>query len=215
MSTFSNPTTSSNPPPLSAVMSVVPEYLLRWRRETGADQWDEMWQGVLHMDPPPNVPHQDLEGWLEYYFRRHWVPRTGGRVFHQVAVSPDGEAWTRNYRVPDLLLLLPDRFHLRRPSYLAGPPHVAIEIHSPGDEAHAKLPFYYELGVDEAWIIERDSWRPDLFVRGAAGFEPRAADADGWLRSPLAGAELSMPVSGRLALRLCGDDSTREEFTAT
>ncbi len=34
---------------MKAVMASVPEHILEWRRRTGADQWDEMWEGVLHM----------------------------------------------------------------------------------------------------------------------------------------------------------------------
>ena len=43
--------------------AVVPEIepgILDWRRRTGADRWDEMWDGVLHMPPMPNRSHQEL-----------------------------------------------------------------------------------------------------------------------------------------------------------
>ena len=30
------------------------------RRRRGADRWDEMWDGVLHMVPPPGSDHQTL-----------------------------------------------------------------------------------------------------------------------------------------------------------
>jgi hypothetical protein len=46
---------------MKAVMSEVPADLLAWRKRTGADRWDEMWEGVLHMPPMPNLEHQELE----------------------------------------------------------------------------------------------------------------------------------------------------------
>ena len=39
---------------MKAVIPEVPEYMLWERRRTGADRWDEMWEGVLHMAPAPN-----------------------------------------------------------------------------------------------------------------------------------------------------------------
>ena len=58
---------------MKAVMANVPEHILAWRRRTGADQWDEMWEGVLHMAPSPNRDHQDFEGALEFWLRLHWA----------------------------------------------------------------------------------------------------------------------------------------------
>ena len=46
---------------MKAVMPSVPPEILEWRKRTGADRWDEMWEGVLHMGPTPNYDHQDLE----------------------------------------------------------------------------------------------------------------------------------------------------------
>jgi hypothetical protein len=43
-------------------MARVPSDLLAWRKTTGADRFDEMWEGVLHMVAAPNREHQDLEG---------------------------------------------------------------------------------------------------------------------------------------------------------
>jgi hypothetical protein len=63
-------------------MSNVPPEILAWRKHTGADQWDEMWDGVLHMVPCPNCDHQDLEGALETWLRTWWAARTGGKVYH-------------------------------------------------------------------------------------------------------------------------------------
>ncbi len=46
---------------MCAVMAEVPADFLHERRQRGADIWDEMWEGVLHMPPAPNIEHQDFE----------------------------------------------------------------------------------------------------------------------------------------------------------
>ena len=50
---------------MKADIPVVPDELLEQRRRTGADQWDELWDGVLHMSPMPSPEHQELEYQLE------------------------------------------------------------------------------------------------------------------------------------------------------
>ena len=61
----------------------------------------------------------------------------------------DEERWTKNYRIPDLVLLTPDRFHIDKCDYMAGAPLVCVEIFSPDDESYEKLPFYASLGVPD------------------------------------------------------------------
>jgi len=36
---------------MKAVIAEVPEDILQQRKRTGADRWDEVWEGVLHMAP--------------------------------------------------------------------------------------------------------------------------------------------------------------------
>ena len=45
---------------VKAVLVEVPATLVEERRRTGADRWDELWEGELHMVPPPSGPHQRL-----------------------------------------------------------------------------------------------------------------------------------------------------------
>ncbi|MGE0606614.1 MAG: Uma2 family endonuclease [Pirellulales bacterium] len=205
--------TSDFSTPLRGVMPVVSDSFLEWRRSTGAGQWDEMWEGVLHMAPSPNRSHQDFEGWLEFWLRMHWVPRFGGRVYHQINVTPSADNWRKNYRVPDLVLLTPDRFHIDHNEFFCGPPAAVVEIHSLGDESYDKLPFYFSLGEPEVWIAARDTWRMEVFTRGEQEFVTQPAAADGWLRSPALGVEFLSQPANRLAVRLTGEDATREEFS--
>jgi Uma2 family endonuclease len=174
------------------------------RKQTGADQWDEMWEGVLHMPPAPNRDHQDLEGSLESYLRFYWAPTCQGKVYHQINVASIGD-WPNNYRIPDLVLLLPQRFAIDRNEYFEGGPDVVVEIHSPGDEAYEKLPFYRDLGVSEVWIIHRDSREPEIHILKRGRYKKQSPTAQGWVRSPATGVELA-GQKGKLALRLAGDD---------
>jgi hypothetical protein len=45
---------------MKAVLSPVPEHILRWRKRTGADRHDEMWEGVLHMGAMPTKGHENF-----------------------------------------------------------------------------------------------------------------------------------------------------------
>jgi Uma2 family endonuclease len=193
---------------MKAVMAQVPDFVLRWRKTTGADCRDEMWEGVLHLAPMPNRDHQLLEGNLEMWLRMHWARPFGNRVYHQINLASVG-GWTSNYRIPDLILLAPDRFHIDRNEYFEGAPTAVVEIRSPDDETMDKLSFYAQLGVPEVWIIDRDTKRPELHVLGGQGYQPAAPDQAGWLHSKATGVELRSAGEGAIELRLAGDESTR------
>jgi Uma2 family endonuclease len=196
---------------MRAVMSTVPPDVLALRKRTGADRWDEMWEGVLHMPPAPNLRHQDLEYLVECYLRRWCAPATGARVYHNVNVAAVG-GWPDDYRVPDLVLLSPESRATAQGEYVEGPPDVVIEIRSPGDETLEKLAFYARLGVPEVWVLDRDSKVPTLYALSAEAYETKAPDEHGWLRSEAAGIELRSAGRGRLWLRVAGDGSSREEI---
>ena len=198
-------------PPLRAVINNVPGFILDWRKTTGADQWDEMWEGVLHMAPSPNRQHQKFEFRLENWLESNWAIPNGCKVFHQINVSPGG-TWTKNYRTPDLVLITPDRFHIDRNEYFEGAPAVVVEIHSPGDEAYEKLPFYAALGTPEVWIIDRDSKLPEIHVLEGGTYRLVEATADGWFHSPLTDAQMRVVNPGKLTLRVAGDEATRQEL---
>jgi Uma2 family endonuclease len=174
---------------MRAVMAEVPADFLQHRSRRGADIWDEMWEGVLHMPPAPNIEHQDFEYELEAWLRTHWACERGRRVYHGVNVSPVG-GWPDDYRIPDLVLLAADCPAKNRGEWLEGPPTVVIEIHSPGDEALEKLPFYAKLGVPEVWIIDRDSRALEIYALRAGRQEPITPAPDGWLQSAATGIEL-------------------------
>jgi hypothetical protein len=45
---------------MRAVLVHVTDRELADRRAKGLDRWDEMWDGVLHIPPAPNVEHQHM-----------------------------------------------------------------------------------------------------------------------------------------------------------
>jgi Uma2 family endonuclease len=192
---------------MKAVMANVPEHILEWRHRTGADQWDEMWKGVLHMAPSPNRDHQDFELTLAMWLRLNWAIPNSCRVYTRINVAEAG-AWPDNYRIPDIVLLTPARFDIDHNEYFDGGPDAIVEIHSPGDEAYDKLDFYAKVGVREVWIIDRDTKRPELFELVGDEFQPQETDAEGWLRSNVAGVELRATAGEKLEIRIADRENT-------
>jgi Uma2 family endonuclease len=195
---------------MKAVMATVHPEILAWRKRTGADRYDEMWDGVLHMPPMPNRMHQDFEWGLETYLRLVWAAPREAKVYHQVNVASIG-GWPNDYRIPDLVLLLPERFAIDRNEYFEGAPTAVVEIHSPGDETYEKLPFYAGLGVRETWVIHRDTKEPEIHVLRGKRYRKQRISG-GWQRGPTTGIDLTLARPGKLAIRLAGDDSTRREL---
>jgi len=194
--------------PMKAVMSSIPPEILQWRKRTGADRWDEMWDGVLHMAPTPSWSHQDFEGAFETWLRAHVGRPRKVRIVHTLNLaSPNG--WPNNYRVPDLILFAPERDAINCDIYLEGAPDVVVEIESPGDESREKFPFYAALGVPEVWIIHRDTKDIDLFFLEAGAYRKKSCGPAGWVLSPFAGIEMRAE-EGKLLVRLQGDEATLE-----
>lgn len=85
-------------------MPVALPEVLRLRKQTGADRFDEVWDGVLHMPPAPSVDHQDTASGICAFFRGVWAARTGGVALVQANVStPD--RWDRDYRISDVAVM--------------------------------------------------------------------------------------------------------------
>lgn len=196
---------------MRVVFSDAPPDLEILRRKLGLDTWDEMWEGVMHVPPAPTAGHQDFSWHLETWLRTRWKVQTQGKVFHEVNLAMPGQ-WPGNYRIPDILLLLPDCFHINKGKFFEGVPSAVIEIHSPGDESYEKLPFYLQLGVPEVWIIDRDSKRPEVYVLQGDRYISVAPDADGWLLSPRLGLEARQVREGKLAIRLHGQATSVAEL---
>ncbi len=139
-----------------------------------------MWEGELHMVPPPSFGHQR---------RSARLLRTLGPLADDAGLEVVAEAGLydgpKSWRVPDLVVLRPDQATHRG---VEGGAVLAVEIRSPGDETDAKLAFYARFGVEELLIVERDSGSVTLLHPADGVFRPVAADEEGWLAGALGAA---------------------------
>ena len=119
------------------------EALLERRRRWGADRHDEVWNGVLHMNPAAHGRHariqQQVMGLLSP------LARAGG-------LTPLGETnlgGADDFRIPDGMLQRPGPDRLYSPTAA-----LVLEVVSPGDETWDKLAFYASHGVEELLIVD-------------------------------------------------------------
>ncbi|MBI4603202.1 MAG: Uma2 family endonuclease [Planctomycetes bacterium] len=195
---------------MKAVLSPVPEEILAWRKRTGGDRYDEMWEGVLHMAAVPTKKHDEFQWALRTFLKQRWARPRAGNIATMNVAPPGG--WPNDYRIPDLILWTKDRDPMDKDTHFEGPPNVAIEIRSPDDESYEKLEFYGRLGVEEVWVIDRDTKEPEVYVLKGRDYDLKPMDPSGWVLSDFAGVEMRPSGSGELRIRLRGDDSTLESL---
>ena len=196
---------------MRAIMSAISEDLLAWREQSGVDRFDELWEGVLHMNAAPHGDHQALQDDLREWLKHWWARPRNGRASCQRNVAKAGQ-WPHNYRIPDIVLMPPDRQHLDQGLFIAGPPLVVVEIRSPDDESLEKLPFYATLQVPEVWIIDRDAKSAQILVLEGEGYQAADVDREGWLTSPATEVMVRMTVVGRLAIRTTSSEASYREL---
>lgn len=165
------------------------------RRESGAERWDEVWEGVYVMPLLPNDEHQHvvskLTAVLEFVvgFPGLGLVRAGTNISDRL------EGWTKNYRCPDLAVFLNDTKAVNRGTYWYGGPDLAIEVVSRGDRSHEKLAFYEKVNTGELLLIDRQPWTLELYrlqERKLAAAGRSTPAEEGWLEI----------LAGRLRLRL-------------
>src|SRR5437588_6757840 len=162
--------------------------LIRERKRFGADRYDEVWNGVYVMPSMPSLEHQELVHDLGTIFDEV-VKRPGlGKVYPGVNVSDRGADWKKNYRVPDLVIVLKSSRAISHSTHVQGAADFLVEIESPGDDSEEKVPFYASLGVRELLLLHRDRRTlrllrhegQDLVLVKPAPFEGKP-----WLGSPV------------------------------
>jgi Uma2 family endonuclease len=163
--------------------------MLDERRRLGIDVRDEMWNGVVHMVPPPKDEHQGLSGDLYYVLyplakRRGLVPRMETGLFD----TDD------NYRVPDQLYRRPEHGSERG----AERAELVVEVRSPNDDTYRKLDFYAAAGVREVLVLHPDDRRAELFRLVDGRLLPVSA-ANGVVESDVLGVGLAT-VQGMLRI---------------
>lgn len=142
---------------MRAVIVNVQDSVLAERRRTGADLFDEMWEGVLHMVPAPSAAHQRLNAELLMALgplakARGLAPLVEANLYH----ADD------DYRVPDQLYARSEQLSERGAERAAV---LVVEILSPGDETYDKLDWYAAGGVDEVFVVDPDSRSAEVFAR--------------------------------------------------
>lgn len=137
--------------------------LLAEREVSGADRYDEVWEGVYVMSPMPNDEHQMLVGRLTRILDEVVADPGLGQVRPGINVSDRVEEWRTNYRVPDVAVFLKGSRAINHESFWLGGPDLAIEIVSPGDQTRDKLAFYADVATTELLVIERDPWQIEYY----------------------------------------------------
>jgi len=150
------------------------------RKSTGADRWDEVWDGVYMVMPLPNDEHQGIVSGLIYVFET-MIGRVGlGKVRPGVNVSDRDSDWEQNYRGPDVVVFLEQTTAVNRGAYWLGGPDFAVEILSKGDRSREKLDFYASVNVRELLLVDRYPWSLELyrFNNGALELVGRSTTED-------------------------------------
>lgn len=137
--------------------------IIRRRRALGLDRYDEVWNGVYVMSPIADNDHQEITGLFTWAIRDAIGRNSPTRVFPGANVSDQIDRWTKNFRVPDVLVFSPGNTAEDRGTHWLGGPDFAIEIVSRDDHSREKLEFYAKVGVRELLLIDRKPWRLELF----------------------------------------------------
>lgn len=132
------------------------EALIARRRATGADLFDEIWDGEYHMNPAPRISHARLDAELSAALR---PPARRHRLFPS---GPFNLGPVDDYRVPDHGLHRTELDVTWCPTAA-----LVVEVLSPDDESWEKLPFYAAHFVDE--VVIADPTQRRLTWLGLAG----------------------------------------------
>lgn len=137
--------------------------LIKQRRSLGHDRYDEVWDGVYVMSPHANNEHQGLAIKIAGIIQSVIDWNDLGTTFLGANVSNRHDDWTKNYRVPDVLVFSPQTSAIDRETHWLGGPELAVEITSPGERVLDKLDFYAATSTKELLVIDRKPWRLTIY----------------------------------------------------
>lgn len=147
------------------------ERLIAERRAAGIDQFDEVWDGVYVKAPWPNDEHQEIGTFLARVLYELIQEQGRGKVRQGINLSDRPEEWTKNFRVPDVVVFLNDGKGVCHDTFWTGGPDFAVEIVSEGEDPEAKFAFYGGQDTRELLVIERDPWKLQLYGPEAEGMQ--------------------------------------------
>ena len=169
--------------------------LIRERRRSGVDRFDEVWDGVYIMSPPPDNEHQRSAYEFSKALEAALSGVAGITAYPTCTVSDRVVKWTKNYRVPDVAVFLPGNPAEDKGTHWLGGPDFAVEVISPNDRSRKKLDFYAKVGVRELLLVDRKPWSLELYLL-VDGALKLAGKID--LSSPHPLASSVLPVSFRI-----------------
>ena len=137
--------------------------LIEQRRRTGADRYDEVWEGVYVMAPLADNEHQGLATRISAALYAAVDEAGMGTVYAGVNVSDRAEDWTQDYRCPDVAVFGRNTQATNGKTHWLGGPDFVVEIVSPYDRSREKLTFYGRIGTRELLLVDRDPWSLELY----------------------------------------------------
>ena len=121
--------------------SHVEQQVLAERIGSDGGQYDEVWDGLYVVTPLPNNDHQAIVGHLGSIFQEVICRTERGQAYPGVNLSDRNEGWEKNYREPDVAVFLRDSRAVDRGTHWQGAADFLVEIISPGERTHDKIPF--------------------------------------------------------------------------
>lgn len=169
--------------------------ILRRRRLTGANRYDEVWDAVYLMSPLANDEHQMFVTDLSAVFT-NVIKFTGlGQVRAGVNVSDLARGWRKNYRIPDIAIKLNSGLARILKNHWVGGPDFVVEVVSEGDRTRQKLDFYSAIKTREVLVIDSDSWSLELYRFRDGRLVPVGVSG---IASPVTLASEVLPLTFRL-----------------
>ncbi len=142
--------------------------LIEERRRTGMDRFDEVWEGVYVVNPPPSFGHSTVAGLILDLFRPHAAAR-GLVVAREVGIGRH-----RDHRIPDVVVA--DTADLDEEEHYLLAAAIAVEVLSPNERID-KRPFYLAQRIAEVVLVDPASRTVEWFVIAPDGtsYEPITA----------------------------------------
>jgi Uma2 family endonuclease len=147
------------------------EQIRAQRAEWGVDHHDEVWEGTYMMTPPPNSEHLQIQNKLLVAIQNAQGFASPAMVYGGLNVSARDGDWTKNYRCPDVAVIMPGGIARDCDTHHVGGPDFVVEVISPYDRSREKISFYARVGVRELLLIDRDPWGLELYRLQAGQLE--------------------------------------------